>query len=354
MRKVAIEPITVTLTNALLVDFEYVAVMAVNAKDMNSLIALHAMKVDLSRALVQSVRNGFHEITRGLRLLGVKATKFHVDWAVSKSPESYWHLCGNEGPVFLESALQVALREGKFGFANALLDEHHAPVNDSTIAQLHRPKKPIPQEIIAKLFTRLLESPLSSESLDYAARMGTPVIIDRALRQTPTARPARLLAIAIKYNNDPVKQELLARNIDIDAQIVRDYRRESYPQFIFEDDQKNRIDTNFLLAVAQKHLQLTIVDAEPLLCEFLVRKAGRAGLNGWHYDMLSEQAFMVALVSTLSPTDRSRLSAQVDRIAHELLMPRCPAAQRPALATQVKGMIDLSPSFEFNDTGPAP
>jgi len=347
VNRVATQPITIRLTGALLAHLQDVAITAVRARDMDSLIVLNEMRVDLRPALSHAVRSGFHEITRGLRSLGVPVTEHDVDWAMSKSPESYRSLCGEQAaPAYPETAIEAAIREGKFAFVHVLLDKWKTPVTARTLQALGWTRKAAPRDLVEKLFSRLPDSEITTGVAVLAARFGSPAIVDRVVRKAIDCDLPRLVAIAMKGANETVARELISRVSAIPASIVQHFMEAAYATDSCiapgQEWTRNQADINFLKLAHEFDAQFGLGDVEPLLREFLTRKAWRIGCEGWTYDTTQEHEYMTCLVDVVRPEERAALAGLAEKHALGIATPRRVQENAALFAEQCRALLVAS------------
>jgi hypothetical protein len=360
------QPVTVKLTNALRGALREVAVAAVNAKDMESLMVLNEMKVDLNHALLQAVSSGFHDITRGLRRLGVPVTEYHVSCAVARSPESYWQLCGDRGvPVHPKAALVAALEGSKWPLVHALLAREDVAVTEGTLRSLAYAKKPLPREILEAVYAKLPDSSFTDAVMSLTAQHGTPSIIDRALRVAKGANVMRLTAVALRWGNMSVAQELLCRGFTLSPAIVEHFTLASYRTIggvlrIKDHRDRDHIDATFLKTLREHSdgARLQITDVQPLIHEFLERIAVRTPcapevLGDWGH--LHEREVLSALRDILTPASRPKLAQHIVRCA-DLIRDRGPD-HRLQFDAKVRALVEADEracELAAEDVGPRP
>lgn len=302
------QTVTATVTPAIFLELERMSIAMVNRKDLASLRSLFQMGVDLDTALLQSAKLGFHDLTGAMRAMGVPVTDTIVGFAASKSPASYFSLCGPDGtPPYLGTALRVAIQEGKCSFAQELIERHRAPVTGATLDQYYYSQRLASDEFVEMLFDAVGAVPLPQDTLERIVQFASVAQVDRVLVNSPQANLSRLVAYALRAGNFSVAQEIVGRLPVISPAVLAYFEDKNY--FIRHDATMTR-DAESLRLLAKAGAQFSVDEMKPVVLKFIEHK--RRHRSPHAQDRAIECDFLQALAAIMQPQDWQELPERIE------------------------------------------
>jgi len=309
------------LPEALSDDLELAARSAVSRRDLPALEALHGLGVNLERALAKAARNGYHEITRGLRRINIPASELAVMFAVERSEQSYWSLAEPDGvPPYPKVALEQAVLCFRWTLAQKLLKQYRVQSTVRAVGHLqietvrHRP----PAECVRALIDHLPDHELCERVLRVAAALLDTPRLETACSRAPGVSLQALLVPAFRAGNTANFYALLHAGAVLEGSLVAAYF--SPPRLADEQQERRAIAFIETLGV---HLGpvLSLADLTPAFWSFLLNRAAHQRVAdavppiGAH--ALSER-WASAIVSALDPVECAQIGVLLERLVAEL------------------------------------
>jgi len=318
------------LPEALLGDLKVVANNAVSRRDLISLNALRIIGVNLEDALVKSARNGYHEITRGLRYMNVDASPLAVRFAVGRSAESYWALSEPDGvPAHPEVALEAAVQHAQWSVISQLLASHGVKARASVVELLgdvHRAPRPVPPtEAVQALLDTLDAGDLTERVLKVAVQHLDTPFFERVYRRAAHVNPTSLLVPAFLAAKTSNFFALLRLGACLEGSLLRAYF--SSPQHVRNPDLHEELSIAFIETLAA-HIgagTLSLEELAPAIRRFIgdrssLERRVEPPLHAAHRQHVTER-WASAIVNALRVEEHAGIAGMVERIVAELRWP---------------------------------